>query len=371
MKRFLLFFMPAATIASTALAQPDAASADELLKKIEKTMAGSSLSAQLFMGFQYVQTGGLHANEFLIKRGYLSYRKAITEHLSGRITPDITIDHEGDGLGDVEMRLKYCYMEYKRRGGAFFTEPSILFGEVFTPWIEFEEKINLYRVQSPHYLDRIKTLSSADFGVTVTSLLGGKVDETYQKNVNSGYPGKFGSLSFGLYNGGGYHAIEVNNNKTLQWRLSLRPLPNALTGLQFSYAGVTGKGNTELSPEWRMHTGFVSYESRRIILTGQYFSGVGNHEGSLADVAGVAYANRGYSLFADARLLHRKLSLIGRRDVHEIDKAVTVTMERSIAGLVCHIGGKNKMLLAVDHTEYLGMQKPKQTIYELTVELAF
>ncbi|HDP74648.1 MAG TPA: hypothetical protein ENN49_02030 [Bacteroidales bacterium] len=84
------------------------------------------------------------------------------------------------------------------------------------------------------YLDDMKILTSADFGVTTSVLLGGKINEGYQKTVSNAYPGKFGSIAVGVFNGGGYHALEYNNYKTFQWRLTVRPLPERLPGFQFS-----------------------------------------------------------------------------------------------------------------------------------------
>lgn len=353
-------------------AQIERTELEQRIQDLLQMADNSSLTAQLFLGFQYMDKEGPETCEFLIKRGYLSYRKSITKSLSGRITPDITVDREGDGLGDVEMRLKYCYLEYKAPSLGIFSDPSLLFGEVFTPWIEFEEKINLYRMQSPHFLDRIKIFSSADFGVTVTSLLGGKVDADYQKNVNAGYPGKYGSLAVGLYNGGGYHALEMNRNKTLQWRFTLRPLPEALTGLQFSYMGAYGRGNLESSPRWQTHAGFVSYESRTAVLTAQYFRGIGDHLGELTDAAAMPLRNRGYSAFVDWRIVHGRFSLIGRHDVFQVDKPTgTVTSDRWIGGLAWHIIGRNKILFNFDHVSYSPSAKPSSTVFEMTVELVY
>jgi len=74
------------------------------------------------------------------------------------------------------------------------------------------------------------------------------------------YPGRYGSFSLGIYNGGGYHAKEKNQNKVLEGRLTLRPLPAALPGLQLSYFGLVGKGNQAAEPHWNAHLGMVSYE---------------------------------------------------------------------------------------------------------------
>lgn len=59
---------------------------------------------------------------------------------------------------------------------------------------------------------------------------------------------KYGTFSIGIYNGGGYHAMEENTNKTVESRLTFRPFPQTIPGLQFSYNMIYGKGNTSLNP---------------------------------------------------------------------------------------------------------------------------
>lgn len=343
--------------------------------KIIKMLDRSSLSAQIFLGYRYYnyEASSSDFNEFAIKRGYISFSQAITDRLLGRITPDITIDQEGDGEGDVEMRLKYCYMEYKHPGGSFFTNPTILFGEVYTPFIEFEEKINRYRVEGTHYLDRIKQISSADFGVTIRSELGGKMDEEYQKRVSKSHAGRFGSFALGVYNGGGYHALEKNNNKTFQWRLTLRPLPTVVPGLQFTYTGAEGKGNTVDNPDWSLHAGMVSYEQEFITLTGQVFTAVGDFSGKYMDSnTHESFNNYGYSAFAEVKILKKKVSLFGRYDTHTIEKAAfDVVANRYIGGIAYHIIGKSKILIDYDYWESTDATKPNVGAFEVALELAF
>ncbi len=338
-------------------------------EKILKMLQSSSISTQIFLGFRYLEEGGDNFNEFTVKRGYINFQKSLNHHLSGRITPDLTVDKEGDGEGDLEMRLKYCYMELKDDGNYWiFTSPKILVGEVYTPWIDFEEKINLYRVVGSHFLDKTTIVSSADFGVTTTALIGGKVNETYQKEVTNAYPGRFGSLAFGIYNGGGYHALEKNNNKVLQWRLTLRPFPEVLTGLQFSYTGAHGKGNTDLYPDWNLNAVIISLEDKYFTITGQYFKGVGNHEGSMVDVDGKSYDVDGYSAFAEVKFFKKKLSLFGRYDYMNTDKVTEkVKSTQEVIGISYHIYGKNQVVLDFNRNTKSGKSVG---VIEVMVELA-
>lgn len=345
-----------------------------LSNKILTMLESSTVSAQLFFAYRYTDYSTADSkNEFAIKRGYINFTHAINENLSGRITPDITIDKEGDGEGDVEMRLKYCYMEYKHKGGKFFSNPKIVVGEVYTPFIEFEEKINRYRVEGSHYLDRIKQISSADFGLTLSSELGGKIDSDYQKRVSKNHAGRFGSVAIGIYNGGGYHALEKNQNKTFQWRLSLRPLPEYIPGLQFSYTGAEGRGNTADEPYWNLHAGMCSYESEYFVVTGQAFTAKGNFEGEVVDALNSkALNNSGYSLFTEVKFLKKKFSFFGRYDEHTIEAvAGNIEAKRYIAGLAYHIVGKSKVVVDYDYWESTSAADKNVGVYEIAVELAF
>ncbi|BDX36945.1 hypothetical protein CYCD_03000 [Tenuifilaceae bacterium CYCD] len=338
-------------------------------QRILKILESSSVSTQIFLGFRYYEEENKNYNEFTIKRGYITFQKSLNNHISGRITPDLTVDQEGDGMGDLEMRLKYCYMELKDdEEYGIFSNPKLLVGEVFTPWIEFEEKINEYRVIGSHFMDKTAILSSADFGIVTTALLGGKVNESYQKQVSKAYPGKYGSIALGIFNGGGYHALENNNNKTFQWRLSIRPLPEMMTGLQLSYTGVIGKGNTKLYPDWKLHAGIVSYEDNLCTLTGQYFKGKGNHTGEFADSTGKSYNVYGYSTFAELKLIHNKVSIFGRYDYMNTDELTQkVESTQEVIGIAYHIYGKNKIVLDFNRNKVDGESKG---VFEVMVELA-
>lgn len=339
-------------------------------QKILQLLENNKVSTQIFIGYRYYEEGNNHFNEFAVKRGYITFEKSLNKHLSGRITPDLTVDKEGDGEGDLEMRLKYCYVELKEEGNfGIFTNPRLMIGEVPTPWIDFEEKVNAYRVVASQYMDDMKILSSADFGFTTAVLLGGLLDEDYQKKVSSSFPGRFGSVAAGVYNGGGYHALEKNNNKTLQWRFTLRPFPGVMPGMQVSYTGAYGKGNTELYPNWKTHSGILSYESERLVLTGQIFNSLGNHEGTLADSLGHSYKAKGWNTFAEFKFFKNRFSLFGSYGMMRITDGTGVNKDkvREIFGIAYHIYRKNKLVINYNRGISNGSAKG---VFELMFELA-
>lgn len=336
--------------------------------KEEKFQAKGKVSTQLFLGYRYISPSeGSTSNEFVVNRGYINFTGNVTPYFSGRITPDVIRNEEGD----VEMRLKYCFAQYKNVDmQGFITEPSVLIGQVYTPFIEYEDKINGYRVVGAYFLDRVKQLSSADFGVTFTALLGGKIDAEYQRKVNGSHVGRYGSVAFGLYNGGGYHALEKNANKTFQWRVSVRPLPDVLPGLQASFTGSLGKGNLAESPDWTLFSGFLSYEQQYFVLTGQYYQAIGNYSGVMADEFGVEMASQGYSLFSEVKLFKQKSSIFARWDYSKINQNNPTQTSKYIVGLAYHIQPKTKIV--VDYNFLDNIDGITDTaIFEVMFELSF
>ena len=141
-------------------------------------MQDTKVSGQWFISYSSGKEDNTPSNSFAIKRGYIVIEKKLTDRISGRITPDISVDREGDGEGDLEMRLKYCYIDYKFDNIGFLTDPHVEFGLVHRPWISFEEHINNYRMQGTVYLERNDIFNSGDFGFTYAALLGGEMTKT-------------------------------------------------------------------------------------------------------------------------------------------------------------------------------------------------
>ncbi len=304
------------------------------------------VGGQFFITYRDGRSGGAPFSDFFINRGYINLRAEVLPWLRGRITPDIAVDREGDGEGDLELRLKYCYISADLPAIGFLTAPSVEFGLHGRPWLEFEQKVNLYRVQGPMFLERGDILNSADFGASIQALFGGEMPEEYQKNVSSSYPGRYGSVTVGIFNGGGYHAIEHNLNKSIEGRISLRPLPDIVPGLQFSYAGAFGRGNTQKAVDWRMNVGYLSFEHELVVATGTYFIGTGDSRGRALNPTGEAANIEGWSGFADVRIPGTPVSIFGRYDHFSLPDDVPEWEENTlIVGTAWHIQKKTKLLI--------------------------
>ena len=308
MRKYLFLFL----LLSGAFLIKSSAQTDDK-KQVSNNVANPmTVSGQWFIANQsIVGDQDIIDNLFTLKRGYLTFKKDLNETFSIRFTEDITMDQEGSDAGNIELRMKYLYLQAKLDKIGFLENYFLEVGMVHRPWLDFEEHINHYRVQGTMFVESNHLINSADLGVNFVTLLGGQIDESYQKNVNSKYPGKYGSLSIGVFNGGGYHALENNRNKTLEARITLRPLPSHLPGLQLSYHGIYGKGNKDFNPDFNLNLFFASYESERTILTAQYYRGLGNSGGSFLDIDNLPYGNHGASFFGELYLIKNKLSMIG------------------------------------------------------------
>ncbi|GJQ61340.1 MAG: hypothetical protein SCALA702_03930 [Melioribacteraceae bacterium] len=347
---------------------------DNVISEIAKQITGLSIDMQWFLSYQNGKQKGKEFNQFGLKRGYVNIKKRINKTFSGRITTDITTDKEGDGEGDVEMRLKYLYLKTELPDFAFFCKPYFEFGLVHTPWLDFEQHINLYRVQGSMFMDRNKIASSADYGLVFMSNFGGEMDENYKKNVNKSYAGRYGSISVGVFNGGGYHALEKNLNKAFASRVTIRPLPELIPGFQLTYHNAFGKGNTEISPDWNYNSGFLSFESSTFIFTSEYFAGNGNFGGSavVADPNIRAAEMNGYSFFTELKLFNKNISLIGRYDRIEQEKLVTnLSSDRYIVGVAYHFIKGSKIIIDYDMLDYNDSAIENSNIFEIAVELKY
>lgn len=344
------------------------------LEGIIKALKGFKFGLLWYLSYQNGEQGdnenGKGFSQFVIKRGYLTVKKEFLPWFSSRMTLDVTAvkdDPTNSLAGSLAVRIKYLYGQFNLPDFAFFTNPFIEFGQVHMPWLDYEENLNWYRCQDTMFLERNGTFNSADTGINFVSLFGGLMNEEYQKKVNDAYPGRYGSMALALMNGGGYTASEKNGNKVLEGRLTVRPLPDIIPGLQLSYFGITGKGNKEIEPpEWQVNLGFVSFEHKYVVLTGQYYWGKGNQSG------GDEFKKDGYSFFAELKP-DKKFSVIGRYDYFNPNKDQKDDENRRyIAGVAYHIDKqhKNMILLDYDAVDYKQPDKSNDKRIQLTLQVA-
>jgi hypothetical protein len=333
---------------------------------------GVQFSGQLFLTYEVAETPQSTFNEFRLERGYITFRKSISDRVGVRFTQDITIDQEGDGEGDIELRLKYAFVHYTANNVGVFHSPVIEFGVVRRPWTDFEQRINDYRMQGSMYLDREKISRSADYGVTVSTLLGPILENYSELNLDKSYAGKFGSLALGVYNGGGYAALERNNNKLVEGRLTVRPLWELIPGLQLTYAGSYGKGNAAMSPDFWKHLGYVSYSSRKLVVAAQGYHGVGDLLGGRLDSRNQALPMNGFSVFSEIMPFSVPLSLVTRFETLNNRQTDSLIKQRGLAGVAWRF--KNGSIIMLDferEANYTASVASFTNRWEIATEIRF
>ncbi len=325
---------------------------------LPKALEGLSIGGVAYIDYSAGTKGGESFNEFSLKRGYLNIKKDITTWLKTRITPDVTLiekkvkvgSEEGDNpqKGDISLRMKYYYVDLLLQDYGLLTDNDLRAGLAQIPWLDFQEAINIYRLQGTMFQERFGNFNSADVGLGLLGNFGGKLSKDLQETVGypSPYSGRYGSYHVGVYNGGGYHATEDNQNKVIEGRISLRPIPDVIPGLQLTYFGLSGKGNKITNPEWRNNAAFISYQNRLIVLTGEYVQAKGNQKGDDTK------DRSGYSIFGDFRLPgYEKMAVMARYDVWDPDTdSGNNKQDLFIGGISYKIYSNNYVLVAYERS---------------------
>ena len=306
-------------------------------------------SGQFFFSYEKTFESVPVDNEFLLKRGYITFRRNITDRVNIRFTQDVNVDQEGDGEGDIELRLKYALVNITMNDTRLIKNSSIEFGVVNRPWIDFEQDINDFRSQRSMFLDNTNILNSADYGITYTGQLGEDLPESSQGGIRSA-PGRYGSFSIGIYNGGGYADLEKNNNKLIEGRLSLRPLAEQLPGFQTSIIGSVGKGNIPESPDFNMGALALSYETEKWIAILQGFAGTGDVEGNFVDQNFDPIDLNGWSAFSEIKPFEFPVSLTLRYDELNNRDLAKWHARKFVTGLAYVFSNRSKIILDYDRS---------------------
>ena len=153
----------------------------------------------------------INPSSFDITRAYINVTGNINHFIGYRITPDI-VRETNAGInvdGSLIVRLKYAYGQFNF-DNAWTKGSWARFGLQQTPYIDYDESIYRYRFQGPTFTDVEKYLTSSDFA----------------GSVHYNFPGNFGDVHAGIYDGDGYAKGDANDQKAFQIRATLRPVPN-------------------------------------------------------------------------------------------------------------------------------------------------
>lgn len=331
--------------------------------KLPAALSGLSIGMLGYLDYSAGQTAAADDksdsfNKFTLTRGYFTVKKRIRPWLGARVTTDI---HQ-ESSGDWKVRLKYLYAEFRPGDLGPLTQMKVEAGQGHIPWLDFEEHVNPYRVQGSMAIERAGIFNSSDLGVSLRGNIGGELEDAKALTGNHHYDGRFGSWHIGLYDGGGYHAPENNNNKVVEGRFTVRPFPGSLPGLQLSWFGIYGEGNVEPSggevPDYRVNLGMVSFEHPLATVTAQYFTTRGNAKGTLVDSSNKSLDTAGYSLFGRVKLplMDHRLALFGRYDHSDPDDDGVISTKGGYnltdTGLSFEVYKGNMILLTYETTDY-------------------
>jgi len=338
---------------------------DEGSSGLDKSLEGMSFGVKAYVDYSNGQTpmaDGQYENynRFKLTRGYFTVKKKMLPWLGMRLTIDVT----QDGMGDYKVRQKYFYAELRPKDIGPLTGMRSEIGLGHMPWLDFEEHINPYRAQGTMAIERGHVFNSADVGISLRGELGGSLDDAKTKLGNNHYDGRYGSWHVGIYNGGGYHAKEVNENKVLEGRLTVRPLPGILPGLQASSLAIYGKGNTLSAklgdyPDYNVMLGMLSFQHPVVVLTAQYYQTEGNAKGTWVDhLQGEALVTEGFSIFGNVTIpdTEDRLAVFGRLDQFDIDADDVIAGQTAytmiMGGAAYNLYKGNMMLITYAFTEF-------------------
>ena len=218
-------------------------------------------------------------NAFDVTRAYLNVNAQISRNLRFRFTPDIRRVTDGSLAGSLTVRVKYAFAQFDN----LLNERSwVRFGLHQSPWLDFEESIDRYRVQGTMFSEREALIpGSADFGASYFTPL----------------PGGYGEIHAGVYNGEGFTQTDPNKYKSVQGRLTLRPFPSRGAANGFRLSGFYNAGWYAADRPRRLGILMGSFEHTHLVATLQ---GLAATESPSA-VTPVDIDRSGWSVFVEPR----------------------------------------------------------------------
>ncbi len=187
------------------------------------------------------------ANAFDVTRAYLNFIGKFEHGVGTRVTTDLY----RNGDGSLAFRLKYAYVTFTPEHSPL----TLKFGQIHTPWVDWEEGLWAYRMQGPVALDRAGYLTSSDIGAGID---GAWNDQTVNMQIT-------------LTNGEGYHAAEGDKHKDVAARASVRLFASddegSRGGLRLTALGHVGT-RTGGGTRNRL-VGMLSYKSKLLLLAGE------------------------------------------------------------------------------------------------------
>lgn len=211
------YLLPWSVIVSCLMATPSHAQTPPASTATPDDTPSIRLGATLYADYTFnaapeirdADGNSIHPSSFNVTRSYLNITGNISHVVAFRFTPDIARETgTGSSLnGSLTFRVKYAFAQINLDD--WMTAGSwVRLGVQQTPWVDFQENIYRYRFQGTVFSEREGFLSSSDAGAS------------FHYNI----PANYGDVHVGLYNGENFNKFEVNDQKALQFRGTIRPL---------------------------------------------------------------------------------------------------------------------------------------------------
>lgn len=270
-----------------------------------------------------------HVNNFDVTRAYLNVIGKFAYGVGTRVTPDIYRNTDGS----LAYRLKYAYVTWTPKDGK--SPLTFKFGQIHTPWIDWEEHLWDYRMQGQMALERAGFMSSSDFGAGIDGMWG------YDRF----------NFQVGVYNGENYNKAPGDQRKDLMGRASFRILASDEGGRDggLRLSGYAQLGKPTGGGTRQRFIGMLSYRSKVLTLAGEFAA---TKDSVLSAPVTPRKDGRLVSFFGVLRVPQTNLQMIARLD--SFDPATDADNDRTnrfIAGVAYQLSGNLRVLADIDHVD--------------------
>ena len=221
---------------------------------------------------------------FDVSRAYLNITGNISHIVAFRITPDISRETgtASSNFGSLVYRLKYAFLQTNLDD--WMTKGSwARFGIQQTPYIDYEEGIYRYRFQGTIFVDRVGALSSSDAGAS----------------FHYNFPSNYGDFHAGIYNGESFNKSEVNDQKAVMVRFSVRPFATGAPVARGLRAAIFYDGDNYLqNSERKRLVANVTFEHKYLVAGFDYLD---RHDQTSAKPGTLNVEGKGYSIWVTPR----------------------------------------------------------------------
>jgi len=302
-------------------------------------------------------TGDRINDAFNVSRAYINVTGNLNHLIAFRVTPDITRESgTGSSLnGSLTFRLKYAYGQLNLDD--WTTKGSwVRFGIQQLPYLDYTESIYRYRWQGTLFPEREGYITSSDAGLS----------------GHWNFPGGYGDVHGGFFNGEGYSRAEANDEKGFQIRGSVRPFPLGGIWKGLRLTGFAVQDKYQQDADRQRFIGQATFEHPR----GNAGIDILQTRDQTTATA-VTTEGHGWSVWATPKLFNPSWELLLRHDDMKPNKGTDQHRKRNIAGLAYWVPNLQKVTAAVmlDYDSYrqdgFTPARPTDTRYGLKMLINF